>query len=112
MAHTKLLGRPYRLGAFPPSADLAGAVTQVLDQRYKLQTKLHAKKATSRRYDLEAYALHCVVIIGTTPEEPEQKRSLELFRNNLHDTLIVTFDELLANLRHLHRFLVPPTSSA
>jgi hypothetical protein len=111
-AHTKLLGRPYRLGVFPPSADLAGAVTQVLDQRCRLQTELHAKKATSRRYDLEAYAVRCVVIIGTTPEEREQKRSLELFRNNLHDTLIVTFDELLVKLRHLQQFLAPPTPSA
>jgi hypothetical protein len=110
--HTKLLGRPYRPGVFPPSADLAGAVTQVLDQRYKLQAELNAKKAASRRYDLEAYAVRCVVIIGTTPEEPEQKKSLELFRNNLHDTLIVTFDELLAKLRHLHQFLMPPIYSA
>jgi hypothetical protein len=110
--NTKLLGRPYRLGVFPPSADLAGAVTQVLDQRYKLQAEFNAKKAASRRYDLEAYAVRCVVIIGTTPKEPDQKKSLELFRNSLHDTLIVTFDELLAKLRHLHQFLVPPISSA
>jgi hypothetical protein len=48
-----------------------------------------------------------VVIIGTTPDAPEEKKSVELFRNNLHDTLIVTFDELLQKLRHLHKFLTP-----
>ena len=44
-------------------------------------------------------------------DEAEQKKSLELFRNNLHDTLVITFDELIDKLRHLHKFLLPPGSS-
>jgi Domain of unknown function (DUF4263) len=106
-ARTKLLGGPYRGGVFPPSPELAGSVTQVLDQRHRLQMEFYARTAAARRHDLEAYAVRCAVIIGMTPPKPEQKRSLELFRNNLHDTLIVTFDELLQKLRHLHTFLSP-----
>jgi hypothetical protein len=110
-AHTKLMGTEYRGGVFPPSRDLAGCVAQVLDQRHKVQTELNALKANSRQYGLESYAIRCVVIIGTTPEDPDQKKSLELFRNNLHDVLVITFDELLEKLRHLHRFLSSHTDA-
>ena len=103
--HTKLIGKEYRGGVFPPSRDLAGCVTQVLDQRHHLQADLNALKDNSRQYGVQSYAIRCVVIIGTTPEEPDQKKSLELFRNNLHDVLVITFDELLEKLRQLHKFL-------
>jgi hypothetical protein len=46
-------------------------------------------------------------MIGTTPTDADQKKSLELFRNNLNDVLVVTFDELLEKLKHLHAFLSP-----
>jgi len=49
--------------------------------------------------------IRCVVILGTTPAETDRKRSFELFRNNLHDVLVITFDELIAKLQHLHHFL-------
>jgi Domain of unknown function (DUF4263) len=109
-ARTKLLGRPYRSRVFPPSHYLAGSVTQVLDQRHSLQAELNTRKVSTRLYDIEAYAVRCVVIIGTTPQEPEQKKSLELYRNNLHDVLVITFDEVLQKLRHLHKFLSPESA--
>lgn len=103
----KLLGAEYRSGVFSPSPGLAGTVSQVLDQRYQLQKNIAALKDSSRRHDLESYAIKCAIVIGTTPDDPDQKKSLELFRNNLNDVLIVTFDELLEKLRHLHTFLSP-----
>lgn len=103
----KLLGREYRTGVFSPSPELAGTVSQVLDQRYQLQKNIVALKDSSRRPDLESYAIKCVIVIGTTPNDPDNKKSLELFRNNLNDVLIVTFDELLEKLRHLYAFLSP-----
>lgn len=102
---TKLLGKQYRSKAYPASKDLVGSVTQVLDQRYKLQTEINQLKANSRRWDLETYAVRGLAIIGMTPNAPEEKKSFELFRNNLHDVFVVTFDELLEKLRHLHAFL-------
>src|ERR1019366_6213052 len=51
--------------------------------------------------NVESYAIKCVVVIGRVPTGPDEKKSLELFRNNLNDVLVVTFDELLEKLRHL-----------
>lgn len=104
---TKLVGSKYRNGVFVPSADLAATVAQTLDQRYQLQKNIAGLKDNSRRPDLESYAVKCVIVIGMTPEDPAQKKSLELFRNNLNDVLVITFDELLEKLRHLQKFLSP-----
>lgn len=102
-----LLGAEYRGGVFAPSTELASSVTQALDQRYQLQKNIAGLKDNSKQYDLESYAVKCVIVIGTTPEEPNRRKSFELFRNNLNDVLVITFDELLAKLRHLHTFLSP-----
>jgi hypothetical protein len=107
MPGTKLLSAEYRSGIFSPSPELAGTVNQVLDQRYQLQKSIAGLKDSSKRYDLESYAIKCVIMIGTTPTDADQKKSLELFRNNLNDVLVVTFDELLEKLKHLHAFLSP-----
>jgi len=104
---SKLLGTEYRNGVYGPSAELTGAITQVLDQRYQLQRSIAVIKDTSRRSDIESYAIKCMIIIGTTPATPEAKKSLELFRNSLNDVLIVTFDELLTKLKHLLEFISP-----
>jgi hypothetical protein len=45
------------------------------------------------------------VVAGTAPKEPAHKRSLDLFRNASKDVAIVTFDELLDKLRHIHKFM-------
>jgi len=108
---TRLLGRQYRGGAYSASGDLVGCITQVLDQRHKLQAELNTLKINSRQLEIEAYAIRCLIIIGTTPEAPELMKSLELFRNNLHDVLVITFDELLVKLRHLHSFLSSDTDT-
>jgi hypothetical protein len=100
-----LLGSEYRPGLYAPSAELVGAVNQVLDQRYQLQKSIAGRKEASRRYDLESYAMKCLIVMGRAPEGPDRRKSLELFRNNLNDVLVVTYDELLAKLEHLHLFL-------
>lgn len=107
-ASANLLGKEYRLGVFAPSAGLAGAVTQLLDQRYQLQKNMTGLKDASRRYDLESYAVTGLLVAGRRPQDPDQSKSLELFRNSLKDVALVTYDELLEKLRHLHRFLTQP----
>ena len=103
--HTKLTGKEYRGGVYAPASDLVGGINQALDQRHKIQAELNALKANSEKYDLQSYAIKCVVVAGTSPVVQDQKKSLELFRNNLHDVLVITFDELVEKLRNLHRFL-------
>ncbi|HYG27697.1 MAG TPA: Shedu immune nuclease family protein [Caulobacteraceae bacterium] len=110
---TALLGSEYRGGVYRPSADLVGSVTQILDQRYHLMTELAVKKMKSHRFDIQGYAIKCVVIAGRAPvDDPAQTRSFELFRNGLTDVMIITFDELLAKLRGLHTFLSTPAAPA
>ena len=102
----KLLNKkPYRDSVFTPSSGLSGAINQALDQKYKLQKDITSLKEASRQYDLEAYAVHCALIIGKTPEDLDQQKSFELFRRNSKDVEIITFDELLEKLILLRTFL-------
>lgn len=105
---TELFGAEYRGGVFPPGRDVSGSVTQALDQRFRLQAEMSSLIRNTRRNDLETYAVRCLVVVGRTPADEARKRSLELFRNNLHDVSLVTFDELLEKLRALHGFLSSP----
>ena len=84
---------------------MSGAINQALDQRYKLQKNIAAIKDESRIYDIETYAVHCVLIIGSLPKDLDQQKSFEMFRRNSKDVEIITFDELLEKLRLLHAFL-------
>lgn len=102
---TPLLKRKaYRENLYTPSSDLSGAVSQMLDQKNKFQKEVAALKENSRIPDLESYAVHGVLVIGTTPQDVEQQKSFELFRGNSKDITIITFDELLTKLKLLHEF--------
>jgi len=104
---TALLNKtPYRGQLYSPSSDLSGAVNQMLDQKSEFQKDIARIKENSRIYNLESYAVHGVLVIGTTPEGLDQQKSFELFRGNSKDITIITFDELLAKLKLLHDFLL------
>mgnify|MGYP001184984827 FL=1 len=77
----------------------------MLDQKHKFQKEIAGIKDNSRIYDLESYAVHGVLVIGKTPNDPDEQKSFELFRGNSKDIAIVTFDELLEKLKQLHVFL-------
>jgi hypothetical protein len=103
---TKLLNKkPYRESVYAPSPEFSGSINQLLDQKYKFQKEIVSIKGNSRIYDLESYSVNCVLIIGKTPEEIDQKKSFELIRGNSKDIEIITFDELLEKLKQLHIFL-------
>lgn len=105
---TKLLrGSEYRSGVYAPSSELAGSIGQVLDQKYKLQKDIASIKDNSGVYDVESYAVDCVLIIGTTPVERDQLKSFELARWNSRDVNIFTFDELATKLKDIHSILKP-----
>jgi hypothetical protein len=96
---------PYRNLLYSPASDLIGAISQMLDQKYELQKTIATIKDNSRIYDIESYAVHGVLIIGTTPEGSDRQKSFELFRANSKDVSVFTFDELLSKLKLLLRFL-------
>lgn len=100
---TKILQKTeYRTGVYAPSSELTGSVNQILDQKYKFQQEISNIKCNTRIYDIETYAVDCVLIIGRIPTIEEKKKSFELYRQNLKDVRIITFDELTTKLKEIH----------
>ncbi|AZU14303.1 hypothetical protein AC611_16810 [Xanthomonas phaseoli pv. phaseoli] len=99
---TKLLEKNnYRGSIKAPHRQLTGALTQVLHQRYTLMTTFGSKLSDPGLVGTDVAAVHCIVIAGRSPETPEDRRSLELFRNAAKDVLVITYDELLEKLKQL-----------
>ncbi len=98
---------PFRAGIYTPSSELSGAINQALDQKYQFQTQISTLRHNSRNYDMESYSVHCCLIIGTIPSGEDEQKSFELFRGNSKDVEVVTFDELLEQLKQLRDFLTP-----
>lgn len=106
---TDLLASEYRSGCWPPSGELAGAVVQA---QQTVDIAVRAIGAQLRDRDEEGAetgeAVHVVrprsfVIAGQLDElrgasgvHTAKYRSFELYRRNLYEPEIVTFDELLA----------------
>ena len=103
--HTPILGKEFRGGVYPASNDLVGSVTQVLDQRYQFQKNIAQIKDAGDIADIVSYSVDCVVVAGKTPEGKAEQKCLELFRRNMKDVQIYTFDELLQKLVQLRDFL-------
>jgi hypothetical protein len=95
----------YRGSVYCASTELTGSVTQVLDQCYQLQQNIASIKNNNRIYDIESYAVHCILIIGTMPCGEDERKSFEIYRRNSKNVQIITFDELLLKLKQLHSFL-------
>jgi hypothetical protein len=99
---TPLVGRPYR-GSRPPSAELAGSVVQVLNYRSELVRHLSGLKENTD-IKLNAFTPRCAVIIGNAEaglKDDRSRRSFELFRTNLKDVEVVTYDELFRKIEIL-----------
>ena len=99
-----LASTPYRGNAgskpvFAPHHALSGAVAQVLDQKFRLQKDIATIVSNNDGLDLKTYHVDCVVVAGLTPDDADQRQSLEMYRNSLKDVRIVTFDELLMKIR-------------
>lgn len=99
---TKLLGGKYR-NSYKISAELNGAVMQALDYRVTLIENI---KSTSDNVErpLEHFNPKCLIIIGDGENEltdSGKRRSFELFRTNLQNVEVVTYDELFKKIEIL-----------
>ena len=102
----KLLNQSaYRKSIFAPSGELVGAINQVLDQKNKFEQDIANIRNRNRGLDVEAHHVHACVLIGVLPTGQSRRRSFELFRHNLKDVVVVTFDELLRKVADLCSFL-------
>ena len=110
---TQLLNeRSYREGVFAPSRDLVGAVNQVLDQKHHFELEFTNTKVKSRLFDIESFSVRCCLIVGTMPDDVDRLKSFELYRGNSKNVEIITFDEVLENLKNLRNFINLPKSEA
>jgi hypothetical protein len=100
--HTYLLEKiPYRkTGVYSTSKDLSGAISQLLTQKYQLETDIASLIKNSEDREVEAYSIQGLIIIGKLSEleKKEMKRSFELYRNNQKNLRIITYDECLEQL--------------
>lgn len=102
-------GKAYRgEEVFGPSAELSGAMTQVLYQQSELRQRWtqHISDTEGLRH-WKPDVIKCIVIAGTTPTESVKRRSFEVFRNSCKDVEVVTFDELFNKLKLLQKYLTP-----
>lgn len=114
---TPLLGRrPYRPGCWPPSSELAGAVSQVqgtvASAMETIRGKLSLNDPSGYPTGEEAfnYSPQSYLVVGNLSEfvadhgvNQDQFRSFELFRRNTHSPDIITFDELYERAKFIVR---------
>lgn len=88
-------------GIYNPSKHLSGSITQILTQKYNLETEISTLMKNSLDRNVEAYNVQGLLIIGnlTSLDTREMIRSFELFRNNQKNIRIVTYDECLEQLK-------------
>lgn len=109
---TRLLQtNPFRGNVYAVHADLCAAISQVLDQRAELTVNFHARARNPGMEDTHVGHVHCLVIAGRDPGDPDKRRSLDLFRNATKDVAVVTFDELLEKLRAIHTLMSAPVGA-
>lgn len=88
-------------GVYNPTKHLSGSITQLLTQKYQLETEISTLIKNAEDRDVEAYNVQSLLIIGTLSSltSKETIRSFELFRNNQKNLRIVTYDECLEQLK-------------
>jgi hypothetical protein len=106
---TELLGTEYRPGCWPPSSDLSAGVTQVHQTVHlaseQIGHRLPDTDDTGAETGEATWLLRprSFLIVGDLSQlrgdsgvHPAKFRSFELYRRNLYEPEIITFDELLA----------------
>ena len=71
----------------------------------KLTKDFSSRMHSGKNSELKSYSVEAVLVIGKTPKIPEIQKSFDLFRGNLKNISVVTFDELLEKLKELCKLL-------
>jgi hypothetical protein len=94
---TKVLGKKYR-NSFAISSECTGAINQLLHYRDSFQKEYYSILYASGG-DFNLHSPSCFLIIGSLENMDAEERScFELFRKNLSNITIITFDELFQKL--------------
>lgn len=99
---TQILGANYRGGVFSLSHELSGSVNQILAYKDSLQkhffTLFQGAKDVPKSFNPK-----CIIIIGKSKslEKEDKISSFELFRAELKDVEVITFDEVFSKLESI-----------
>ena len=99
---TRLLGKKYR-GVYSISEELSGAINQVLNYREELQKNYYSLKNNSEN-DFSSFNPKCLIIAGCIKDELNDLtkiKAFEIFRNDLKNVEIVSYDELKTKIELL-----------
>ncbi|WP_369888458.1 Shedu immune nuclease family protein [Bacillus halotolerans] len=103
--NTKILSGEYRQGAYSIHSDLTGAIVQVLAYKEQLQREYGSLLLNSES-DFKVFNPICVVIAGKLDElDKTRLQSFELYRKEMKNILIITFDELFKKVSLLLQLL-------
>lgn len=92
-------------GVYLPSSKTIHAVAQVLNQKAILEANIFSLKAENRYQDIQSYAVRCCVVIGKIPKSQDKVNSFEMYRKNLINVEVITYSEILDNMKQLSRLL-------
>jgi Domain of unknown function (DUF4263) len=104
---TLLTTTEYRAGVYSVHKDLAGAVSQVLSYKGSLQKEytqiLYNNFMHQKPIEFDVINPCCVVIAGRfeSLDSPALRHSFELYRKELKNVIVITFDELFMKIKHL-----------
>jgi hypothetical protein len=98
----------YRSRIHAPSAELAGAVNQILQRQYELHKSITVLREKNQETYVESCDIKGIIVAGVMPVSWPERRSFELFRNGLKSILVITFDELRNKLEHMLEVLRSP----
>lgn len=104
----KLIGGEYRDNVYRPSKELTGAIVQVNNQRDTFLKHYYPIKGLSEESGINFTAVmpKSYLIIGSTQLlNAAQKKSLDLYRNELRNVEILTFDEVYNKLKIVYDIL-------
>ena len=98
---TKLIGPNYRNNAYCIHQDLIGGISQVLAYKTEIEKSYYQLFVQEH---LKLFNPKCILIAGNLEgEAPNETQlcSFELFRHNLTNVEVITYDELFAKLQLL-----------
>lgn len=110
---TNLLESGYRNGIHNIDSELSGAVMQVLNYKHRLQQN-YINLIGSQRDIFTSFDPKCFVIIGNAEEQldtEEKRKSFDLFRNQLSNVTVITYDELFLKIQKLISILEEPENT-
>ncbi|MGK3206895.1 Shedu immune nuclease family protein [Amycolatopsis sp. MEPSY49] len=99
----ELMGSQYRENSYLPGKELVGGVAQVLESRRSLLSEFNGLSRSSSTGDQRvAYDPTCYLVIGNSQDLDRKKvGSFELYRRNLRDVAVFTYDEVFDGIKIL-----------